>query len=459
MKAWKKTMVATLLLSLTLTTGCASLTRTDYTRPDVAMPDTWENTTMQSLGATATQSDKWWESFNDATLNALIEEALTVNNDLAAAAVRVRRAQLQAGLTNTNLTPTVSVGANGSVSKNLDGGSSSKSFGSSLSLGYEIDLWGKLASQRDASQFEAAATELDLQAAKLSLVGTVAQLYWQIASLNERIANSAANLKTAEQTLSLTQTRKDAGAVSQLNVLQAEQSVTSLKASYESLLQQRTVARHALAILFNQAPTQAVNESLSLSRATPPYVNVGVPADILARRPDLAAAELRLKGSLANKDAQRLNFYPSFSLTGSLGTGSDALRDFLDNPIAALGARLALPFLQWNTTQLTLKVAEADYEEAVINFRKTLYTALLDVEDALNARATLDTQSLLQQSLYDSAVAAEKIAKTRYEAGQTGVEDWLNAQGAVRNAENNVIQNQYDRLVAQMTVFRALGGK
>ncbi len=436
-------------------TGCGSLLHTEYTRPALDVPAAWQG---ETSGVAIAQRDRWWEAFGDPQLTALIDEALAVNNDLAIAALRVQRARLQAGLVDTNLTPTVIVGADGGVSRNFDANRNTQSYGASVSLSYEIDLWGKLARQRDAAAWEADATELDRQNTALALIGTTAQLYWQVAYLNQRIASSEANLAYTQKALDLVNTQKAAGAVSALNQAQAEQNLASQKANHETLLMQRIQARHALAILFDRAPTRTVPERAALPRRELPPIREGLPADILARRPDLAAAEWRLRAALANVDATRAGFYPGVTLTGSLGSGSSKLADILQNPIGTLGVGLILPFIQWNTTQLTIAVSKTEYEEAVVKFRQTLYAALLDVEDTLAARTYYRTQGEQLQIAFAAAERAEKLSEIRYRVGQTGVQDWLDAQDRRRAAEDALTQNQYDQLNAQMSVYKALGG-
>ncbi|SMC27962.1 efflux transporter, outer membrane factor (OMF) lipoprotein, NodT family [Andreprevotia lacus DSM 23236] len=440
-----------------LLAGCGSAMQTRYQRPDVDLPAQWHAPSRS--GAQLAAGEAWWQRFGDPALDALIARALRSNNDLAVAAIKVRRARLQAGLTDTNLMPTLGVSGNASVSKDLkSGGPSTRSYGVTATLGYEVDLWGKLARQRDAAAWEATATEQDRRAAALSLIGTTAQLYWQLGYLNQRIANGEASIAYSEKTLQLVQVQHRAGAASGLDELQAAQSLASQQASLIALRQQRDEARNALAILFDQAPGATTAEPARLPTATLPEVPAGIPADVLAHRPDLQAAEWRLRASLANVDATRASFYPTFSLTGSVGSSSTTLRDVLSNPIGTLGAGLTLPFLQWNTTQLTIQTSQADYEAAVIGFRQSLYKALAEVENALSARNhDREEGEALQRSL-DLATRAEKLAEVRYRAGKTGVKEWLDQQEARRSAENALAENRYRQLNGVMTVYRVLGG-
>ncbi|BCL74487.1 outer membrane efflux protein [Jeongeupia sp. HS-3] len=443
------------LLAASALSGCGSLLQTDYQRPVADIPAAWQG----QGGSTVATGERWWRSFGDPQLDALIERALATNNDLAAAAIKVRRARLQAGLTDTNLTPSVGLGGNASAQKDLKrGGPSVRSYNATASLSYELDLWGRLARLRDAADWEAEATELDRQSAALSLVGTTAQLYWQIAYLNQRIASAGANLADTQRTLAIVTVQHRAGAVGGLDEVQAAQSVATQQASLTGLLQQREEARNALAILFDRSPQHRETELPRLPDTALPPIAAGLPAELLARRPDLAAAEWRLKESLANVDATRASFYPTLSLTGSIGSASTGLANVLSNPAATLGAGLLLPFVQWNTTQLTIKVSKTEYEEAVVNFRQTLYKAFADVENTLSAGTQFGAEGEALQRAYDLSRRAETIAGVRYRAGQTGVKDWLDQQQARRNAEDALAQNRLNRLDNRMKLYQALGG-
>ncbi len=336
------------LLALTaalVLSGCASL-HTAYTAPQTSAPAQWAYATNGQ--ANTTSPDPWWQAFNDPQLTQLITTALERNNDLAAAALRVRQAQLQAGMAANDLLPTPSGSISSSTSRPLDGGSTSRGSGVSLGLAYEIDLWGRLARTRDAQQWEAEATLQDRQSTALALASTTANLYWQLAYLNERITSSDQSLASVQKTLELVQAQYRAGAVSALELREAEASLASQTAARTQLVQQRVEARNALAILFNAAPGDTTLaavlpvEPQQLPRTTVPDVAAGLPAELLARRPDLRAAELRLRETLAQGDASRASYYPTLSLTGALGTSSASLLNLVKNPVLSLGAGLRL---------------------------------------------------------------------------------------------------------------------
>jgi NodT family efflux transporter outer membrane factor (OMF) lipoprotein len=445
-----------LLLIASLLSGCGLLPRSEFTRPVTAVPDRWQEGNVS--GMTVANHDQWWKNFNDPLLDTLIEWALKTNNDLAAATIKVRRAQLESGLTDTNLTPSVNVSGSGGGSLDIRGGKITQSYSALGSLSYEVDLWGRLASLRDSGSWEAKATKEDRRSTALSLIGTTATAYWQVAYLNERIASGEASLAYVEKTLDLVRVKYRSGAVSGIELAQAQRTVANQKAELTRLRQQRAEARNALSLLFDQAPENRVEERERLPDGPLPAIEVGIPADLLGRRPDLRAAEMRLREYLANVDATRASFYPTFTLTGSLGGSSISLENVLRNPVATLGAGLALPFVQWNTARLTTDISKTRYEEAVVTFRQTLYTALAEVEDTLSAAARYREESVLLEQSVELSRTAEQLAEIRYRSGATGVQSWLDEQERRRNAETSLLENRCNRLKNMMKLYQALGG-
>lgn len=452
----RKLRPALLALSITLLAGCGAVVRTPYTRPDVATPAQWTGTAATDPQAVA---ERWWTAFGDGELDRVIDASLARNNNLAAATIRVRRAQLQADLARDAFVPSVSAGVNTGISQSLKtGGPSSRSNSASLSASYEVDLWGRLGSQRDAAVWEAQATQEDRDATALALAGTTAGLYWQLGYLNQRITAGEQSIAVARQTLEFVQAQYRAGAVSSLEPSDAEQSLASQQASQASLVQQRTETRNALAILFDRPPGTLEVDPVRLPDVAIPEVAAGLPADLLGRRPDLRASELRLRATLADNDAVRASYYPRLSLTGSAGSSSVSLLDVLKNPVGSLGAGLSLPFLQFNQMRLDNAIAATRYEEAVVNFRQALYQAFVDVENALSARQALAEQARLQQVSLDAARTSERLYEVRYKAGAVALRLWLDAQERRRSAEIALAQIRLARLDAQVALYQALGG-
>lgn len=434
--------------------GCAS--QTQFVAPQVTVPDGWRQGGGEQVSAAVV--NPWWGDLNDPLLNELIEKAQSRNLNLAQAAIKVRRAQLVAGQARSDQLPSLSVKGSSTASRPVDGGATTRLHAVTGTVSWEVDLWGRLAAAKNAAEWEAQATEQDRQAAALSLSATVANLYWQIAYLNQRVDASQQSMDYAARTLKLVQAQYRAGEVSGLELAQATQTLAAQQASHTQWLQQRVQARHALAILLDGTPDAAAAESPHLSDAALPKIQAGLPASLLTHRPDLVAAQLRLRKALANVDVTRNSFYPSLTLTGSVGGSSSELQHALSDPIGTLGAGLVLPFVQWRDMQRSVAISQADYEVAVLGYRQTWYQALADVENALSAGQQFDEQGQRLLQAYEAAKEAERLSEVRYRAGAVPLKTWLDAQESRRQAENNLAQNRLNQLNAWATLRQTLGG-
>ena len=386
-----------------------------------------------------------------------MRQAFESNADLLGAAYRVKSAQLQSQLVNAN--GGVSLGATASVNRNQDFGSGTgtNASGANVALSYEVDLWGKLATQRDMSQWQARATRDDCEAISLSLSGTVANLYWQIAQLNQLISLGETDIEYARKTQEIVDSRFDAGAVSGIAKAQAAVNVANQRAGQTRLIQSRVELRHAMAALLSKPPSHRIDELALLPGAALPPVQANLPADVLGKRPDLHAAEMRLRASFSNIDAVRTSFYPSLSLTGGLGTSSNDLLGFAKNPVAFLGGLLTLPFLQANTLKLNVQVSQAQFDEAVVSFKQRLYTALTEVEDALSAKEQLENAYGHERAARDQAALAEGMVEARYRAGFVELQLSLDAKQSLRSADRALIYTRFGQLVNESKLYKALG--
>jgi NodT family efflux transporter outer membrane factor (OMF) lipoprotein len=453
-------LAGALILSSSLV-GCAAIVKTPYEAPTVNVPTNFEYAQKknQQIYADA-YADQWWTLFNDAELNQLVNQVINANADLAVAGLNIRQAMLQAGLAKDR--QGLRVNSSASTGHNFDlhsGDSSDRGMSVSAGVSYELDLFGRLASQTEAAKWEALATEQDLQATAQSLIGTTANLYWQLGYLNERYAVAEQNLASTQQTYNLVQAQYKLGAVSGLDLTQAEQSVQSQKATLSQIDQQKVETRTALAVLLNQ-PVQQLNvaEPQRLPQIALPEIAAGLPAELLSRRPDLKANELRLRRALANKDATKASYYPSISLTGNLGASSVSLTDLLKNPALTLGANLSLPFLQYNDMKKDIAISNIDYEKAIIQYRQTLYQAFADVENALSNRTELNKQVRLQERNAQLAEKTESLTRVRYQHGAIALKNLLDAQETTRNARMSLLQTKQNQYNAYVTLMQALGG-
>jgi NodT family efflux transporter outer membrane factor (OMF) lipoprotein len=433
--------------------GCNSL-RTPYVRPAVTLGPQWAHGTAADRSS---QPDAWWRRFGDAQLDTLVDRVLVRDNDLAVAAVNLRRARLEARFAVIN--PTISASDSYTYTAPLKGPlPATKVNSGSLLASYEVDLFGALAAEKDVARWEARATAQDLASTRLSLIGTTVDDYFQIAYFNERIALEEQSVAYAQKTLDLVKVQASAGAASSLEVAESTQSLESQLANLRSLVQQRVEARTALNLLLDGESASEADELQLLPTGDPPPVDAGLPAALLARRPDLQAAEMRLREKLANADQSRLSFYPKLTLTGSLGSSSTGLTNLLQNPAGTLAADLALPFLQWDQVTLNVGVSRANYEAAAIQFRQTLYQALTDVENALSARTEYAAETVHLEASLQNAQTVERLDEVRYRAGAIPLKTWLDSQETRRQAEALLAQNRLTQLQTYVALCKALGG-
>lgn len=470
MNAPRFRLPALALLGVAVLGACSTL----YQRPGVQLPAQWVHADVTAPTNTDTQivqqvlHDRWWTVFGDASLNELVELALARNNDLRAAGWRLRNARLAAGNAFGNRLPTLNGGGSAGASRNLDADTPSpagtgwqRTYSASLGVSWELDLWGRLAAKQSAADWEAEATWQDRQATAQALVANVLGTYWQLAVAEQKWLTQQDSLRRAEKTLQLAQVQYDAGAISGLDLAHARQTLAGQQAAAEQIAQLRTELQHALAILFDappgQLPQAARNPRLpDLNRL--PGVTAGIPADVLARRPDLQAAEMRLRATLAQSDATRASYLPGFNLTSSLGSSSTALRNVLNNPALSLGLGLALPFLNIGEMQRNLQTSRNNYELAVVNFRQALYKALAETENALSARQHVQQQWQFQQQAHVQATRADQLAEVRYRAGAISLKAWLDAQESRRSAALAEQDAALARLQNHVTLIQALGG-
>ncbi len=453
-------LIASLILTGSLL-GCTAMVKTPYQQPEIHLPASFQNSQALSQQVHAdVYADQWWTLFGDAQLDQLVNQVLASNSDLVVAGINLQQARLQAGLAKNQQGPRVSSSVSAGHTLDLNSGDDA-SRGLSLSGGvsYELDLFGKLARQTEASKWEALATEQDLQATAQSLIATTANLYWQLGYLNERYQTATQNLTSTQKIFELVRSQYRAGAVSGLDLSSAEQAVQSQKATLSQIEQQKVETRTALAVLMHQ-PVQQLNiqEPSGLPRISLPSIATGLPADLLSRRPDLHASELRLRKVLATQDATRASYYPSINLTGNLGSSSTSLTQLLQNPVFTLGANLSLPFLQYNDMKKNLAISDLDYEKAIVQYRQNLYQAFADVENALSARTELNRQVALQERNVQLAQKTEHLTEVRYRNGAIALKNLLDAQETTRNARLSWVQTKQSQYNAYITLMQALGG-
>ncbi|MBF7685129.1 efflux transporter outer membrane subunit [Acinetobacter sp. B10A] len=457
MKHQFSTFASVILLSNVLL-GCSALVKTPYQAPEVSTSQTFayaQNSLQNNY------PDQWWTLFGDQTLNHLIEHVIQENHNLAIAGLTLQQARLKAGLAENQ--QGFRVNASSSTRHKFmfeDGSNQAQGVSANVGVSYELDLFGKLSHQTQSAQWEAQASAEDLQATAQTLIATTAKLYWQLAYLNESKTTAQQSLAHSQQLDRLVNTQYKLGAVSGLETAQAAQAVQSQMANLNRIEQSLVETRTGLATLLH-IPIQQLNisEPAQLPQTTLPAIAAGLPATLLARRPDLQAAEFRLRKTLENTNATRASYYPSISLTSNLGSSSTALTELIKNPILTLGANLSLPFLQYNDMKRNIAVSQLDYDKAVLQYKQTLYQAFADVENALSNQTQLANQVRAQADTLALSERSEKLILVQYKYGAVALKNVLDQQESTRNTHLNLVNLKQSQYNAYVTLLQALGGR
>jgi NodT family efflux transporter outer membrane factor (OMF) lipoprotein len=380
--------------------------------------------------------------------------ALAGSPDLAMAMERVRQAEAQVQVAGASLFPSLSLG--------FDTRKTRESESSSTSLGarYELDLWGRNTAGVRGAEADLRATAYDSETVRLTLLAGVANAYFEVLSLRGRLALASENLAIAERVLALVQARARNGAVSPLDVARQEAAVLSQRAARLPLEQLERQTLAALAVLLGRVPEGFGVQATGLADLAVPSVNPGLPADLLVRRPDLAAAEASLAAANADLSAARAALLPSIQLTGSAGVASGALLAFLGGASTgvAIGVSVMQTIFDGGRLRAGVTIAESRERALVEAYRKAILSAFADVESALGAVHRLAQREALQRQIQDRTREALRLAEVRYREGADDLLSVLDAQRTLFNAEDQLAQIRLDRLDAAIALYKALGG-
>ena len=453
-KKLAKPLVFAVALALT---GCGITS--PMLKPSVTAPGAW-NEVVTGNGATVTAD--WWQTFGSSELQGLVTQALAGSPDLAIAMERVKQAEAQVRIAGASLFPTLDLGFGTSARQTNDTRGSTRTEASSttLSVSYELDLWGRNRSGVRSAESSLAATTFDRDTARLTLISGVATGYFQVLSLRSRLSVARENLAIAERVLELVAARVRNGAASGLDVSRQEAAVLSQRAALMPLEQQERQTLAALAILTGRLPQGFELKTAGIADLNVPAIDPGIPAELLVRRPDLASAEARLRSANADLAAARAALLPSISLTGSAGTASTALLAIAGGPTSAisLGLSLLQPIFDGGRLRGQVGVAQSQERELVETYRKAILTAFGEVEDALVAASRQALQEALQAQVQAQAREALRLAEIRYREGADDLLTVLDAQRTLFSAQDQLAQIRQNRLESAVDLYKALGG-
>ena len=403
---------------------------------------------------------EWWTSYGEARLNELISLALKNNIDLAKSAVAVNKALAQAGVLQADLVPSFNANLGVETGKNIKtGGSWNESYKSGVSLSYEIDLWRKLANSADAAMWEANATKYDLEAARLALINSVADAYFEAKYQKESINLYEKTLKNYEELEAIIKAKFELGKEEELSLKQVKSSVISAKNRILNASKSLDAAEKTLRNLLNVRPEFELNLSGNLSDISPQGVNLNVPLYVIGARPDLQAAVSRIKEALLEVKVSEKSFYPSITvgagLSGSGDSASEGLKlNFLSGNIA-----INLPFLNYSRLKSKLKISELEFEAMKLNYVQTLTTALNEI-DAGYKSLQKDEAVLrnLNENLRNLSSTSD-IYKLKYDYGKTELKNYLEAQNSLLEGRISVLAQKYKILQDEIGIYKATAGK
>lgn len=451
-----------LLLSGTILSAC---TQGDYgsTASPVAPPAAWKQAD-GTITASPWPAADWWGGFGSAELVSLLADARKANPDLAASAARLLQADARARAAGADLLP--SLNASAGISRQEtdlsgNGGRSGRTSASAgLSASYELDFWGANRATADSAAISAAISRLDQETVALTVTSTVANTYFQVLSLRDRIRSAEENLTLAERVMAVVDARFRNGAATALEVAQQRTALTSQRATLPALRQQELAASNSLAVLLGRAPADLSLSATGLGGLGLPATGAGTPADLLERRPDLKAASKQLEAAGADIVAARAALYPSATLNLSGNLTGGGLSSLVNAPtaVANAGLSLAQSLFDGGRRSAQVEVAQARRVELVETYRKAILTGFSDVETALSAARNAEKQRVLQEEAVRLARELFRLAETRYREGATDLLTLLDAQRSLLSAQDQLTQVRLSELQAAISLYRALGG-
>ena len=454
----KRPLVVALLIPALLA-SCAPLLF-PYEQPETPAPAAW-----READATADNSwpdAEWWKKFNSPELNHLIAQALENNHDIAAAIALVRQANATVLINGSPLLPSVEADASGThthVGRKSAGGSGN-SYNATLSASYELDFWGKNYAALQSAQAARDASVFDAQVVRLSVISSVANVYFDLLATNERLAIANENLSNANDLLEALKKREKEGIANALDVAQQESVVASENAAIAPLILHQTQDRNALAVLVGVLPETLPPPKEKLNDLTAPTVPAGLPSGLLARRPDVAEAESSLIAAHANINQARAAFFPSISLTGETGYASTALHS-LFNPgsvLTSFGASLVQPIFKGGLLVGGLELSQGQYEELAHTYQKTVLSAFADTENSLAGVKQNAAERDAQQQAAQTAKKAYDLSQRQFRGGIIDITTVLNTQRTLFSANDSYAQAKLGHLQAIASLYTSLGG-
>ena len=438
----------------------------DYVRPTAPTPASYKEADSGwkvAQPADTSPRGKWWEAYNDPTLNELMAQVDVNNFNIALYEARVRQANAGTQAARAALWPIVDLGAGASrnnTSSSTNGRSTNSAYNIQLGASWEPDLWGGIRRNIESAGAAAQASEADLANARLSVEASLAQNYFLLRVQDAQIALLRDTLTAYERSLTLTRNQYNAGIVARGDVAQAEAQYKSTQASVYDAQLARAQLEHAVAVLVGKPPSELSIATDPKFAAVYPEIPLVVPSELLERRPDIAAAERRAAAANAQIGVAQAAFYPSISLSAAGGVQSSVIGSLLSLPSRywTLGASLAQVIFDAGLRTAQKEQAIASYDQAVATYRSVVLTGFQEVEDNLAALTLLAQEASVQQEAVAAAQQSATIALNQYRAGTNSYIAVIVLQAAALNNERTALGITARRLTASVNLVRAMGG-
>ena len=454
-------------LVVTVSVGCASAPPVEPPQLNVVVPETW--TAADTSGGEV--APDWWTDFGEPGLSAAVEIALEGSFDLAAAAARLEQAAADARIASSALQPTVQASYNGSRRKQnfvgfpipgLEGrvlSTVSTNQGVSLDMSWEIDLWGRLRADAQAALADLQRSAADLRAAQLSMAGQTAKAWFAIAEARQQVTLSNETVGSFRASAEQVRERFESGIRPALDLRLALLNLANAEALLDQRRQQLDASARQLEVLLGRYAAGTIDQPSRLPDVTAD-VPGGIPADLVARRPDLVAAERQVAAAGARLGVARKQLLPKLTLTAATGTATNALRSLLDGDFGvwSLLGNVVAPLWQGGQLRAQIDRAEAQIAEVLANYANTALVAYSEVETALAAEAFLADRVGHLANAVEQARAAERLAEERYRAGLDNYITVLDSQRSAVQADGDLIAARRLRLENRVDLYLALGG-
>ena len=406
--------------------------------------------------ADALQRDAWWQAFGDATLDKLAASVAVSNQNIATAIANYAQARAVVGQRRAALFPSVSL--SGQINRS-NGKTTQRDVQFSLGGSWEPDVWGRLQRAVDGAAANAEASAGDLATATLSAQGELVINYLLLRQTDEQRRLLGNAIRDYQRVLDVATNRYNAGVAPKTDVLQAQTQLANAQSEAEGLQQTRAQLEHAIAVLMGEQPAHFTLQAADWN-ATVPRVPLLLPSELLQRRPDIAAAERRVKAANEQIGIQRSAYFPTITLGASEGVAAASVAALSSNPVTlwSIGVAMTQSIFNAGLVKNRIAGAEAAYEATVAQYRQTVLSAFQSVEDQLTATRVLAQQETFLAQASSSANAAEQQVLNRYRAGQVSFLEVVTAQTTALNARRALVQQQGSRQVASVALVQALGG-